>query len=200
MQYKRPKDMQRERVYAAERSMPWYVKDHRFETVEQAQEWLHERVLALSWFRARWPSVVHVRVEAKHHGLATAQPTLGLIRMPRKQLSKAIVIHELAHLCASREEAWHGRDFCLVFLELINRCLGYAEGDQLRDAFIKHRVKFHAKRAGRVLTTEQREALADRLKKAREVKAVHALARLASNKRSGRIFVIDHHYGVERLV
>lgn len=105
--------------------------------------------------------------------------------MPRHQRRKWVILHELAHLLHGREQdavktsdalvesdlytrrgytSPHGWRYCMIYMQLVRWFVGAEAHDRLKVAFKQGRVKF---RPPRIVSPEQRAALAERLAKLR---------------------------------
>jgi len=78
------------------------------------------------------------------------------------------MLHELSHLVVSLEHprsecAFHGWQFCQVYLNLVRNVLGPEAHDRLKGCFKEFRVKYTKPRAKRQYTDEEREAMRVRM-------------------------------------
>lgn len=88
------------------------------------------------------------------------------IRMPVWARDEAVVLHELAHTITMRlggNEAFHGWQFCAVYLKLVLYMMGREAHDTLKAAFKANRVRFTEPRKRKPLDPEARAILVARL-------------------------------------
>lgn len=57
----------------------------------------------------------------------------NLIYLLSDQMTEQIVLHEIAHLIAGKEKAFHGHDFCWIYLDLTLRWRGRKAYTDLRN-------------------------------------------------------------------
>lgn len=189
------RDSQRQKVYDAERLVPW---DRKFASIEECKAFVDkvtnspyvvkhygsERKIVVddprpclthkvahcgacvTTARVRKAPDVTVRAGRGSHASPWNGVTLG-----KHHYNELIVIHELVHvLVGSEGGAWHNWRFCATYLDLVRHAIGKETHDELKAAFKAHRVKFTAPRAKRELTEEQRQVLRERIAKARAAK------------------------------
>lgn len=186
----RPRDTQRQKVYDAEREL--FTHRPMWTDIEDAQRWLDEK-LSSAYLRRKYGRFVKVDVtetpttrtttEEKRvtpitirpgygHTRATGNPYSREIQLPKWAREPIILLHETAHVLAPRvDAAWHGWQFCEVYLDLVRHVMGKQTADELKAAFKRHRVRFTEPRAKRELTEEQKQVLRDRLAATRQAKA-----------------------------
>jgi len=102
-------------------------------------------------------------------GTRIARGGESYINIPLWARKTDIIIHEACHTISMREYdriAYHGWEFCAVYLEVTLSILGEDAYSALLKSFRKHGVKFK-KPVKRVLTEEQRAALVARAAVAR---------------------------------
>lgn len=164
------KDMQRERLYRAEREVFGHRLFHTGWTKAQTLDFL-QTVLDTKWFRARWPNAPEVVVETldapteypSKRSPTTVQQVRRSARLhiswrrggggnaspygPRitfgvtgPNLGPEIAIHELAHIAAPLN-AQHDRYFAKTYLMLVERFISVEDARALRKAFVARRVK-----------------------------------------------------------
>lgn len=165
-----PRDSQRSKVYAAEGE--WRtdaamrgVITH-FATYEECQAyvakvWRRKRVHARKYYASKpVPRVCGGarNMRAWSHG--------GRITLSPGSRRVCTLLHETAHEMLPRD-AGHGWHYADMMLFLVREMLGKAEHDALKACYRKHRVKFRAPRAKKVLTVEQRAVLIERMAHAR---------------------------------
>jgi putative metallohydrolase (TIGR04338 family) len=148
----RPRDMQRRRVYRAERVLPdeW---TNVFGTTAATQQWVNG-LLARRWFRNRWPGLTGLQVLPGRGGTATS--LFGAIRIPPDGRNVPTVLHEVAHEIVARRPvavragpdavarppgASHGPEFCSVMLFLVRQVMGARHADALRAEYVALKVR-----------------------------------------------------------
>lgn len=164
---KRERDTQRRRVYRCDPVLK------QFNHVDVSTVPLMEDYVRLVWSRQRLhaayprmganpPRVLDGRGRSRNAGGCNAY-----ITMPRWSRTEAIVLHELAHSITQRQHghlvAAHGWQYCEIYLTLVLHMMGRDAHDSLKLAFKLQRVRFTKPRAKRVLSPEERAALAARL-------------------------------------
>lgn len=173
-----PKDMQRERLYKAERVLqPWLGH---YETIEEMQAYV-DHLTTSAWFRRRWGGTF-IKVRYNHRAKrARAYGLQRLIEFPsgRWAWHEAMLLHEVAHIVTDMTYGYgkvqaHGREYAAIYVELVAHKMGAESVARLKAAFIEHKVKFTKPRAKRVLTEEQKQVLRDRLAAARTAKEMAA--------------------------
>jgi hypothetical protein len=144
---------------------------------------------AEAWVRRIWRSpwlVRHVPTPDRLRGSAPAVVIIGgrpvmtgrMLRMGRHEANKPGVLHWLTHDLA--QSRGHERAVAKLFLQLVQHFLGRAAGQQLRQAYVTHRVKY---RQTRVLSEAERQAL--------RVRAAHMRARTASRIVRRRLTLVE---------
>lgn len=162
------RDTQRARVYKSDAALVAVAKP--LPTVKDVERFTR-RLLQMKRVRDTFPKSARYDVPRVGDGRGRSRASGGEweIKIPLWARNEAVVIHELAHTVALREfgrrgdAAFHGWQFCSVYLKLTLYGMGRDAHDALKAAFKKNRVRFTAPRAKRQLTEDQRQALADRL-------------------------------------
>lgn len=182
--YRSERDSQRQKLYDAETAASfalWDRKNPPLPTVEDIAVYvqgllLNRRVRAAFPFVASW-SMKFIKVK-DGRGRTSACAGASEMSFPVGSRNPEMVIHEFAHLVHHYEKfslssefrprkgyfAAHGWRFAMIELELVRIVFGKARYDQLKAAFKKGRVRH---RPPRVLSPEQRLALANRLRRLR---------------------------------
>ena len=110
-------DMQRQRVYDAERTfMGWQkgsVLTKRIEEVPAIQTWVDD-LIRNPEFRVRWTQTSVVVHDGRRRRRAGG--SIGHIWMPRWSRSVGVILHEVAHGLSDNH---HGAHFCRTFVQLI---------------------------------------------------------------------------------
>lgn len=167
---RRERDSQRAKVYRAEEVLESFaVSLPEIKDIEGYVQrvWASKRVQAAFAF----PNLMNVpRV---HDGRGRRRPAANasMIKMPRWCRNTHIVLHELAHVIAichhGRGVAWHGWQYCSVYLKLVLCVMGREAHNALKASFQKHRVRFRPKAPRKPLTPEQRMVMVARFAAAR---------------------------------
>lgn len=132
----RPRDSQRSKVYKAQvefedaldgRNRGWTD----IHAVRVGVEWM----VGSRWWQTRFPHVKGVLVKdrrgRRYPGGAPPRYDFispeGMITLPRACRRKTDVLHELAHVVAPIDEAWHSPAFVSCYLALVDEYLGKME-------------------------------------------------------------------------
>jgi hypothetical protein len=153
---KRPRDAQRQRLYDAERRAFGNPTDLDG-SFERAQAFIDE-IQSSSWWRehARLdvPKLVVDRsyrgrsvsraggtmVEA--YGADGLESRHGLVHLtPSHRHVRWVVVHELMHWAQPKGTAWHGVEFCSLYLSATRRFLGREAAEALALAFVQKNVR-----------------------------------------------------------
>lgn len=138
---KRPRDMQRQRVYDAE-GMAFGESACEFDTLADVQEFV-DRVCARKSVQARYPMAQLGIVVTDGRGRRRGRGGRRGIAVPRRTRSRWYVLHEVAHaLTWPHREAGHGWRFCRCYLFLVQAFLGKLHADALRAAYKAKRVRY----------------------------------------------------------
>lgn len=156
------RDSQRSKVYKAERACG-YFHTRRIEVVSDIQAWL-DKITGSAWYK----KYKLVRTDGENRGLPfgkysqpyfrnpnikvldgrgrrSACATNGWMKLPKWSRTKLIILHEMAH-AIQIERPGHGRQFCMIYLDLVKRWIGIECYRALRASFRKHKVKVGVKR------------------------------------------------------
>jgi putative metallohydrolase (TIGR04338 family) len=169
----RPRDSQREKVYRSERSTIQNMgrKDM---TIEECQAYI-DKITSQKWFTKNFGGSWGVRVEHGRGGGWALGGRYGLITLGVWARREPVVLHELTHLIITNRHnnsaAWHGWEFCAVYLQLVQHYMGRDAAEALKSAYKGNKVRFRAPRKRKPLTEEQKAVLRDRLAVARAAKA-----------------------------
>ena len=151
------------------------------ETISDVEKYLQKiwssKVLKKKYPRAfAWqpPSVADGRGTTRAMAYGSSR-----ISIPLWARTEWVVIHEVSHIVASREQryeiAGHGWEFCSIYLQIVRTMLGKQAHDCLKEMMRKHKVKFRQPKPKRVMTPQRLEVLRARM----------AVARAARNKNPG---------------
>jgi putative metallohydrolase (TIGR04338 family) len=214
----RRRDSQVQRLYAAEKvlragmSKPvttWKrgaSKDERKQMIKDAQAFI-DRVMARKYIKRKYPNASRFRIMVrgtKARRQAVAWTVSGTIDLPFNGewgWHEDVLLHEVAHILDYRDHwryeedrAYHDWRFAQIYLDLVRNVMGKEAHDALRKSFKKHRVRYTEPRK-RTMTAEQREALQERMKLAREARKLKPLM-LSHLKSEG--YLLDHMQPLKR--
>lgn len=159
MKMKRPRDSQRAKVYRAEQeafgSLPL---DHKARRTYRDMDELRARIDAIWQSSTVGKMITHKSSQARPRavkdgrGMRAGRATAGSYELTftvdaRKEW---IVMHEMAHTVhqnaisgyETAQQAWHGHEFCAIYLKLVRRFIGKDAHDALRACFKKYRVRY----------------------------------------------------------
>lgn len=130
----RPRDTQKSRLYRAQQAMPEYD--------DPPMPWPDVEAYVTSitrstWFRARWPHAT-IRPVQKRGGSAYGYST-GRITLPLFARNRLIICHEIAHTLTPG--AWHGPEFCGLYLALVEHFVSRDARGRLRANMREQRVR-----------------------------------------------------------
>jgi hypothetical protein len=141
----KPRDVQRRRLYHAERQVSAYKRDL-LPTIPDIELFV-DQMLASHWLRTQFtPKVLEqIRVVSGRQN-RTAYACGSTISMPRWARSKFIVIHEVCHVVCDRYFgndfiAGHGVEFATLQVAMVTHFLGEQDGRELHQAFMRYGVK-----------------------------------------------------------
>lgn len=177
---RRTRDGQKSKLYKAERTALNLFDKMEFGSAVECEIFVG-RVLANQRARAAvfaagrpfapaktlWPGRVRVRQMKANARGANASPVFGVIGIARTAMTKAVLLHELAHICTP-DDVGHGPQYAAVYLALVKSVLGTASYKALKASFKTGKVRFKAKRT---LSPERKAALVATLAAARAKRA-----------------------------
>jgi putative metallohydrolase (TIGR04338 family) len=137
------RDAQRQRVYNAEAYVP---RGRTWATIADVQAYI-DRLLTSALWRRLCPSVTNVLIKRAQwnavgsRAYSNPDKTGGTIRLVAWHYDQLLLFHELAHLAQPPNTAWHGPEFCLIYLRLVYRLMGDCIGTALEERFKAHRVQ-----------------------------------------------------------
>ena len=139
VEWRKPRDGQRARVYRAEQRVARILEDANLGSVYSTQAMVNQ-VVDTDWWQTAAPHRPTVEV-ADGRGRRSGGSVGGEIRLPRRYRTPLIVLHELAHewvMCPVR--AAHGPEFAGAFLSLVRVFHSCRARDLLSEAFITEGV------------------------------------------------------------
>jgi putative metallohydrolase (TIGR04338 family) len=105
------------------------------------------RVQAGLWWRVQGYRRVWRDQSYRGYSMSHGSPDEGYVQIGRHHFNRWVVLHEMAHAAQPLGTAWHGREFCSIYLKLVERWIGKDEARALRVAMVKHKVKHRATRS-----------------------------------------------------
>ena len=139
------RDNQKQKLYDAERAA---LNNHKkkFKNHLEAARFL-AKVISNKWFIDNFMirEVIMLHDHRNHisargggiHGITR----IGKIKIPDWACSDWVVLHELAHCCQEHPPA-HGRNFCYIFLLLVEKFMSKQAASDLKEEYNKRNVKF----------------------------------------------------------
>lgn len=181
----RARDMQREKLYRAERAAFDERRDDDLTLVEcrvliaRAFEWARRVGLTPD------NRCLDFRI-ADGRGCRNASAGWGgrsvggwRITLPRWGRTPSVALHEAAHCLQPAGSAWHGWQFAAIFLALVEEFMGPSHAANLQAHFTAGRVRFRRPRPSTPLSPERRAILVAQLAAAR-------LGRVADSRTEGQ--------------
>lgn len=169
---RRPRDVQKHRLYAAEHQV--FKEDAHIMEWEELQDYVRE-VLNEKRIRARFPvsvlitegktklSVRQGRGSRRAYAVFTSSDEC-CITFPVRFRRKWVVLHELSHILAPQDAQSHGREFCRVYLYVVRCMMGINKEKELKAAMKRTKCKYSRThtRWKEPLTDEQKRELLSR--------------------------------------
>lgn len=138
------RDFQRQKLYRAENQA---LQKHKkkFKDHLEASRFI-AKVLSNKWFIDNF--MIREVIMHHHHnnrvfargGGAYKPNRIGRIKIPDWACSDWVILHELAHCCQEHPEG-HGRNFCYIFLLLVEKFMGKEAARDLKTQYAKFDVK-----------------------------------------------------------
>ncbi len=170
----KPRDTQKQKLYNAERVLRAYADP--LPTVADMEKYV-AKVLKRAPIVARYPQDLQpIDVCPGKWGQRRALAHGGdRISMPKWSRDTHIVLHEVAHVIASRVHgarniAGHGWQYAKVYIDLVHFMMGREAAEALKISFAHHGVRYKAPRPKKRLTPSQKADLVARLQMGRERK------------------------------
>jgi len=161
----RERDTQRARVYKCDAAVNNLAKP--LPSVRDVERFV-KKVFASKRVQAAYPKAMRWTLPrvGDGRGRRNACGWQGGIKIPLWARNEGVVLHELAHTICMREggnEAFHGWQFCSIYLRLVLYMMGREAHDALKAAFKANRVRFTKPRASKPMDPERRAAMVARL-------------------------------------
>jgi putative metallohydrolase (TIGR04338 family) len=175
------RDSQRSKVYAAESFLKGVGKQ--YPSVEDVKARILQ-ILDFAYIKDNFHSLERLRKNVvvrpgKGARKASYREWGVTFTMPIWARHEYVILHEMAHMLDShrneykgtvQNSASHGWLFTLTLLDLVRTVMGVKAYNDLKASFKKHKVRYTRPRAKRAITDEQRQALRERVAKARATK------------------------------
>lgn len=179
----RERDTQRSRVYLCDPVLISRAKP--LPSVTDVERYVR-KVFASKRVKAAFPKAAGriLPTVGDGRGRRNACGWSGGIKIPLWARNEGVVLHELAHTICQREHgnvAWHGWQFCSIYLKLALYMMGREAHDALKKEMKVKRVRFSEPRKRKPLDPERKAALVARLEAYRgKKKAVKSDPRFAN--------------------
>lgn len=170
------RDNQKSKVYASEAAaFDRYKTSPEFKTTDECDAFLR-KVMSGKVFQRTYPYTkdwnILIRAGQGTRKASASQITLDgetwrVITLPKWARRKEVILHELAHHINDVESkdkpyASHGWEFAVIFLDLVQKGMGKAAKQRLKDEF-KARKVYTWERKRSAHTEEHRKMLAERM-------------------------------------
>ncbi len=136
------RDNQRQKVYNAERTTSMWKQPDRIDDIHELTKYV-KKISKSAWFRRRFgPNEIAVKDGRRR---SSACGGWGEINMPRWSRFKLCILHEFAHAVqtrVARGSAWHGREFCKIYIAFVKKWIGAEAAEELKQAFKTHKAKY----------------------------------------------------------
>lgn len=135
------RDTQKRKVYKAE-TEAFGPHEERM-TFSEAESYVNN--LCQNQWTEQTFGVIRPKVNpGKRYRTARGSPTIVIL--PRWARNPHTIIHEVCHGLTRKlfgaESSWHGREYCWVYVKMVERFLGKANANDLKKAFKKVGVKY----------------------------------------------------------
>jgi len=144
------RDSQKQRLYDAENKFrKEFGTGFQFGSVDDIAMYVFNLVYS-NWFRNRFhveSCSIDVRLAKKGN---RSRAGSGRMRINQNRMDEVEVLHELVHIFVSPRDVGHGREFCMMYLQLVKKKLGEPAEEFLKKCFKDGKVKFRPKRKATV--------------------------------------------------
>jgi len=141
---RRPRDTQRKKLYDAEQrafGRP-EKRAERYETLPEIHDFLRGLAPVIRCLSGEY---LPIRVgDGRGRRRACALPWRREIRLPRWSRCDWVILHEVAHILQPTNTAWHGPEFCGVYLFLVREVMGADQAIKLEQAMHDGHVRWVA--------------------------------------------------------
>lgn len=171
----RPRDNQKSRLYASEWEVFGWPKTE-FKDMAELEDYFW-KVMENHHVQKRYQAArdavagvtnIHIANGAGFRRAMTIWEDNRIrVAFPRKMRTKWVVLHEIAHVLSPHDAAYHGREFCQVYLHLIRLFFGAETEKLLKAGMKKHKCKYSKPHSPykRPFTQEEKDAMLARLRK-----------------------------------
>lgn len=139
-----PRDFQRSKVYAAERSA--FTFSPEFTTIDECDDFARIITGCSYWLLNNGKTNYRLH-DGRGHRSAYFKRKSNTIVLPRWARSRFVIIHEFSHFLTFIKHGdsvpSHGRVFCRHYLDLISELMGADSAALLERAFMSHGVKYN---------------------------------------------------------
>lgn len=136
------RDTQRSKVYKAESVLDKPSK--KFETIKEVEKYL-KRIFDSVWFKKNFPHKKQFKVGDGRRRRSASGGHWGnsgvRMSLPKWSRYESLVLHELAHGLTPLQYAWHGPEFCCVYLRLVEQYMGKEAHQLLQFSFRDNDVR-----------------------------------------------------------
>jgi len=132
------RDTQRQRVYNAERETSMWDKD-RIDNIHDVREFVG-KITRSAWYRRRFKTYSSILVKDGRR-CRRAMGGFGVINLPCWTRTRLVILHELSH-AVQPPSAWHGREFCKIYLAFVKKWMGVEAYEELKASFKARGVKY----------------------------------------------------------
>lgn len=145
-----PRDSQRQRVYKAE-TAAFKGAEVAFKTPKEIERWLNKQ-LRRKVIQRRYATQTFRKIvcDGKRGTRGNAHAQGSTLYFQRDGMKVWIVLHEAAHAIIFRKHGYkvaaHGREWCMVYLDLVHFIMGKDKADALKASFRAHKVRYKPKR------------------------------------------------------
>ena len=139
---KKPRDTQWRKFYQAKQVLNAYNKE--ISTIPEIRAYLNN-IFESAWFKKNFPHKTKFDLRdgrRRSHASGGHYGDNGVqLSLPKKSRREATILQMLAYGLTPREYAWHGAEFCCIYLRLVERYLGKEAHQKLQFSFRDHGVK-----------------------------------------------------------
>jgi putative metallohydrolase (TIGR04338 family) len=155
-------DLQRQKVCDAERAIYEEFAGERIDEVSDIGEYI-KRLASHGWFKKRFGEHWYVRTVGGF-GKSRCYRHEGCMGIPRWSRTEIAILHEVAHTLQHPRTQRHGREFCMIYMELVRLAVGKEVYKALKRRFQELKVEHTSIRKGEPIS----EAALDWLQRHRD--------------------------------
>lgn len=144
----RKRDVQRQRLYDAERTIEDATRNGKM-TVVECQKYV-DRLMEKKWIQARWGKQTITIKAGRYGGHARSGWNGHTITLGVWARQEAIILHEVAHCLIGEKPppgpySSHGAEYAGLFLALVRLQMGQEMAQKLKESFKAHKVRHNNK-------------------------------------------------------